>query len=289
MANGRFASFDNFTVPARAVLARAQAEATRLGHSYIVPLHLAVGLLHSGDSWTQRLLTLIRIDSASLRRELTRVVDVAAWGEVPSLAEATKSTLRQAILASMRRADQLVGVRHIWLGLDLVKDDAMRDAFAQAGAPWPTVRTALARSLVTVVPALAPRLGALAAVTSVGVTRRFDDLIIDVLSVERFAAGFTVQIRLSPTRPEPLDRDVMIPEMVAAWDNLGENYFAMGDDFPGSLWVNRENGEEWISLLFQPALNPAATELYLQLPAEWTGPSGDTDPDLQATRVRLFG
>jgi ATP-dependent Clp protease ATP-binding subunit ClpA len=72
---------DQFTDQARRVLDLARDEADRLGHRYVGPEHLVLGLLHDGGSGAAGILRTHGVDLATARAALGHLVD---RGLVPS-------------------------------------------------------------------------------------------------------------------------------------------------------------------------------------------------------------
>jgi ATP-dependent Clp protease ATP-binding subunit ClpA len=67
--------FERFTQPAHRVVELAEEEADRLGHGYVGPEHVLLGIVRHGDSRAARVLQTHGLDLAAVRVEVGRLVD----------------------------------------------------------------------------------------------------------------------------------------------------------------------------------------------------------------------
>jgi hypothetical protein len=133
--------FERFTQGARDVVVRAQVAARELGHDFVGPEHLLLGLAHAG--------VVPGVSADDVRARLVpRGAQTEATGMIPFTPEA-KRALESALKEALRLAHNYIDAEHILLGLlharegvvaDLLPDpDATRDAVAVRFAPPPAV------------------------------------------------------------------------------------------------------------------------------------------------------
>lgn len=67
--------FERFTQPAHRVVELATEEADRLGHSYLGPEHVLLGIMRDGESRAARALRVHGLDLEAVRAEVGRLVD----------------------------------------------------------------------------------------------------------------------------------------------------------------------------------------------------------------------
>ncbi|HYP21714.1 MAG TPA: Clp protease N-terminal domain-containing protein, partial [Chloroflexia bacterium] len=127
--------FDKFTQRARQVLQRAQAEAQRLGHSYIGTEHFLLGLLGVSDAVAAYVL-----DEAGIRLSDVRdkVESIVGKGENPPAGEIgltsdAKRVIELAVDESRRLGHQNIGTEHLLLGLLRVEEGVAVRVLAELG------------------------------------------------------------------------------------------------------------------------------------------------------------
>jgi hypothetical protein len=102
---------DRFTEQVRRILDLARAEADRLGHRYVGPEHLVLGLLRDGGNPAARILRARGVDLAAARAALRRLADRGVVpGPRPSDAELL-GTLGIDLEAIRRDLEQSFGVQ----------------------------------------------------------------------------------------------------------------------------------------------------------------------------------
>jgi ATP-dependent Clp protease ATP-binding subunit ClpC len=112
--------FERFTDRARRVIVDAQNEARRLGHDYIGPEHLLLGLIDEGDGVGAKALEAMQISTDTVRG---RIEEITGRGQVPPRTGHIPFTPRakKVLELSLREALQLghnyIGTEHILLGL----------------------------------------------------------------------------------------------------------------------------------------------------------------------------
>jgi ATP-dependent Clp protease ATP-binding subunit ClpC len=112
--------FERFTDRARRVIVDAQNEARSLGHNYIGPEHLLLGLINEGDGVGAKALEAMQISTDTIRG---RVEEITGRGQAPPTTGHIPFTPRakKVLELSLREALQLghnyIGTEHILLGL----------------------------------------------------------------------------------------------------------------------------------------------------------------------------
>jgi ATP-dependent Clp protease ATP-binding subunit ClpC len=112
--------FERFTDRARRVIVDAQNEARSLGHNYIGPEHILLGLIHEGDGVAAKALEAMQISTDTVRG---RIEEITGRGQAPPTTGHIPFTPRakKVLELSLREALQLghnyIGTEHILLGL----------------------------------------------------------------------------------------------------------------------------------------------------------------------------
>jgi ATP-dependent Clp protease ATP-binding subunit ClpC len=112
--------FERFTDRARRVIVDAQNEARSLGHNYIGPEHILLGLINEGDGVGAKALEAMQISTDTVRG---RIEEITGRGQVPPSTGHIPFTPRakKVLELSLREALQLghnyIGTEHILLGL----------------------------------------------------------------------------------------------------------------------------------------------------------------------------
>ncbi len=111
--------FDRFTGRARRVLTLAQEEAQRLGHSYIGPEHILLGLVREGDGIAARVLDNLGAQLPKVRTAVEFRIgrgESRAMGEIGLTAQA-KTVIERAVEEARRLNHHYIGTEHLLLGL----------------------------------------------------------------------------------------------------------------------------------------------------------------------------
>ena len=101
--------FERFTQPARRVVEHANQEGDRLGHNYLGPEHVLLGIVRDGESRAARLLRAHGLDLEAARVEVGRLVD---QGVLPRPERSDAELLRSLgvdLAAVRRRAEETFG------------------------------------------------------------------------------------------------------------------------------------------------------------------------------------
>jgi ATP-dependent Clp protease ATP-binding subunit ClpA len=111
--------FERFTDRARRVIVLSQDAAREMGHNYITPAHLLVGL-SQGDGMAARAMAEAGVDGVALRQrvaELYVASDAAKkMNKVPFSAEAKKS-LEFSLREALQLGHSYIGTEHLFLGV----------------------------------------------------------------------------------------------------------------------------------------------------------------------------
>ncbi|MGH9296128.1 MAG: Clp protease N-terminal domain-containing protein, partial [Acidimicrobiales bacterium] len=111
--------FERFTDRARRVLVVAQDEARKMGHRFIRPEHLLLGLFE-GEGLASRALAESGVDIAVVRAKVAQRIPSSPQAKeidnVPFSPEAKKS-LELALRAALRLGHNYIGTEHLFLGL----------------------------------------------------------------------------------------------------------------------------------------------------------------------------
>jgi hypothetical protein len=113
--------FTRFTSEARAVLMRAQEEATQLGHGQVGTEHLLLGVLRAEEEETAaRVLTTLGVELEATRAEIVRAVgrgDCFEMGKHLPLTPRAKKVLEHSLREALDLQHSYIGSEHILLGL----------------------------------------------------------------------------------------------------------------------------------------------------------------------------
>jgi ATP-dependent Clp protease ATP-binding subunit ClpC len=112
--------FERFTDRARRVIVDAQNEARSLGHNYIGPEHILLGLIHEGDGVGAKALEAMQISTDTIRgriEEITGRGQVSPGkGHIPFTPRA-KKVLELSLREALQLGHNYIGTEHILLGL----------------------------------------------------------------------------------------------------------------------------------------------------------------------------
>jgi ATP-dependent Clp protease ATP-binding subunit ClpC len=141
----------HFTERARAVLARATAEATALDHEYVGTEHMLLALLADDGGVPEAVLTALHVDRARVRDAVLQIVRPgkaapAAAHPLPNTSR-TKAALELATAEARRLHHDYVGAEHILLGLLAEGKGIAAQVLIDAGATLDAARLETARLL----------------------------------------------------------------------------------------------------------------------------------------------
>ncbi|HEV8637485.1 MAG TPA: Clp protease N-terminal domain-containing protein, partial [Chloroflexota bacterium] len=132
---------EGYSPGARRACARAQAEAGRLGHSYLGTGHLLLGLLAEKECAAARALTGLGLGLKAARAALARATWPAEEAETP--VGLTTRLERVLVLAAGLAAGEAVDAGHLLLGLVAERDNIAVVVLVRLGASPDAVRTAV--------------------------------------------------------------------------------------------------------------------------------------------------
>ena len=129
-------TFERFTERARQAVVLAQDEARGLGHAFIAPDHLFLGLLRESEGLAARVLDSVGVDvgvaHADVRGRLGEGRPSPPTGQIPFTAPA-KATLEAALREALALGHNYIGTEHLLLGLTRVDDPDVHALFAAHG------------------------------------------------------------------------------------------------------------------------------------------------------------
>ncbi|MFH0872649.1 MAG: ATP-dependent Clp protease ATP-binding subunit [bacterium] len=136
--------FERFTERARKVIIFAREEAIRLGHSYVGPEHLLLGLIREGDGLAVAILKKMGLSMPLLKAEVEKGL-VAGSKEIPAgeipFSTQGKRVLELAILEARSLGHNYIGTEHLLLGL-IKEGEGIASLTLQAnGIPETTARS----------------------------------------------------------------------------------------------------------------------------------------------------
>jgi hypothetical protein len=272
-------TFKRFTERARLVLTLAQEEARRFNHNYIGTEHLLLALVREGDGVAARVLTNLGVQLPKVRSAVEFIIGHGV-GEVVGeigLTPRAKNVIELAVAEARRLAHYDIGTEHLLLGMVREGEGIAAGVLESMG-----VSLALVRDQVMQIidqsggygsmpgPAGKPTLRELRRVLPVAQTERAAGVEVTVLSLETYADGFLVNLRLLPLEGEPSAARYLPILAVEANDDRGGRYEGEARGVP---WADRR---QWrLSYAFQPALDPTAQSLNLRFPqAQWLSSLG---------------
>jgi ATP-dependent Clp protease ATP-binding subunit ClpC len=112
--------FERFTDRARRVIVDAQNEARSLGHNYIGPEHILLGLIHEGDGVGAKALESMQISTDTVQG---RIEEITGRGQAPSttghipFTPRAKKVLELSLREALQFGHNYIGTEHILLGL----------------------------------------------------------------------------------------------------------------------------------------------------------------------------
>jgi len=112
--------FERFTERARKVIIFAREEAIRLGHNFVGPEHLLLGLIREGDGLAVAILKKVGLSMPLLKAEVEKGCVIGSketpGGEIPFSPQG-KRVLELAILEARSLGHNYIGTEHLLLGL----------------------------------------------------------------------------------------------------------------------------------------------------------------------------
>jgi len=141
--------FERFTDRARRVIVLAQEEARMLGHDYVGPEHVLLGLVHEGEGVASRVLESLGIGSEAVRQRVEETIghgERAPSGRIPFTPQ-TKELLKLSLSESKELGHHYIGTEHILLALIRQGDSAAAQVLAALGADLNGVREEIVRVL----------------------------------------------------------------------------------------------------------------------------------------------
>lgn len=143
--------FERFTDRARRVVVQAQEEARLLGHGYIGPEHLLLGLLRESEGVAAQALQSLHISIDVVRTRVGEIVGESvkppdpAVGYVP-FTPAAKKVFERALRVALKNAEDHIGTGHILLGLVAEGDGVAVDVLTELGADPQRVQDQVGRA-----------------------------------------------------------------------------------------------------------------------------------------------
>ena len=112
--------FERFTDRARRVIVDAQNEARSLGHDYIGPEHILLGLIQEGDGVGAKALEAMQISTETVRGQIEEITGRGqappSTGHIPFTPRA-KKVLELSLREALQLGHNYIGTEHILLGL----------------------------------------------------------------------------------------------------------------------------------------------------------------------------
>jgi ATP-dependent Clp protease ATP-binding subunit ClpC len=139
----------NFSNRVRDVISYSREEALRLGHDYIGPEHLLLGLIRDGDGVAIKLMRDMGVDLAKLRKSIEDAIRATHTtinvGNLPLTKQAEKVLKVTYLEAKLFKSD-LIGTEHLLLSLLRDEDHIAAQVMAKEGINYDTVVNELKQS-----------------------------------------------------------------------------------------------------------------------------------------------
>ena len=139
----------NFSNRVRDVISYSREEALRLGHDYIGPEHLLLGLIRDGDGVAIKLMRDLGLDLAKLRKIIEDAIRATHTtinvGNIPLTKQAEKVLKITYLEAKLFKSD-LIGTEHLLLSLLRDEDHIAAQILAKEGINYETVVNELKQS-----------------------------------------------------------------------------------------------------------------------------------------------
>ena len=141
-----------FSPQVKDVISFSREEALRLGHSYIGPEHLMLGIIREGESLAATLLKRLNVDLSHLRKQIESTMRLASVGQnnqvyqsIPLTTQAER-ILKLTYLEAKNFRANLVGTEHLLLSILKDNDNAATRTLASASIDYRSVREELIAS-----------------------------------------------------------------------------------------------------------------------------------------------
>jgi ATP-dependent Clp protease ATP-binding subunit ClpC len=111
--------FERFTDRARRVVVQAQEEARILGHNYVAPEHILLGLIHDGSGVAAKALESLGISRETVRQRVEGAIgrgEQAPSGHIP-FTPRSKKLLESTLRESRALGHNYIGTEHILLAV----------------------------------------------------------------------------------------------------------------------------------------------------------------------------
>jgi ATP-dependent Clp protease ATP-binding subunit ClpC len=141
-----------FSPQVKDVISYSREEALRLGHSYIGPEHLMLGIIREGESLAATLLRRLSIDLVQLRKQIESMIRMAAVSSstqsYPSIPLTTQAEriLKLTYLEAKNFKASLVGTEHLLLSILKDPDNAATKTLDGMGLDYRMIRAELIES-----------------------------------------------------------------------------------------------------------------------------------------------
>jgi ATP-dependent Clp protease ATP-binding subunit ClpC len=141
-----------FSPQVKDVLSFSREEALRLGHSYIGPEHLMLGIVREGESLAAILLRRTGVDLTQLRKQIESMTRMAATPSIqqsyPSIPLTTQAerVLKLTHLEAKNFKANLVGTEHLLLSIMKDQDNAATKVLDMMGINYRTIQSELIES-----------------------------------------------------------------------------------------------------------------------------------------------
>ena len=141
-----------FSPQVKDVISYSREEALRLGHSYIGPEHLMLGIIREGESLAATLLRRLSIDLVQLRKQIESMIRMAAVSSntqsFPSIPLTTQAEriLKLTYLEAKNFKASLVGTEHLLLSIMKDPDNAATKTLDGMGLDYRMIRAELIES-----------------------------------------------------------------------------------------------------------------------------------------------
>jgi len=135
--------YEKFTDRARKAMTLANQEARRLGHEYVGTEHILLGLIKENTGVAANVLTNLKIDAGTIRKEVERLIQVGSlvitMGKLPHMPRAEKVVLC-AMDESRLLGHRHVGTEHLLVGLIMETEGIASQVLVSLGARLDLVR-----------------------------------------------------------------------------------------------------------------------------------------------------
>ncbi|MCS6906100.1 MAG: ATP-dependent Clp protease ATP-binding subunit [Bacteroidia bacterium] len=133
----------NFSNSVRDVMSYSREEALRLGHDYIGPEHLLLGLIREGESTAVKLLQALSVDLNRLRKAIEDSIRPTSVNTSISNIPLTKQServLRVTLIEAKMHKSDVVGTEHLLLSILRDEDNIAAQILARFGVDYNSVQ-----------------------------------------------------------------------------------------------------------------------------------------------------